>query len=122
MLIDFLLYLGLTMFFVHEMDAIRRKEWRMFIFLKHLDDHLAYRIFTIIHIPLYLFIFWALFLANERINSIFGLVLNSFYIFHLILHLLFVNNPKNEFKGFFTWFLLISMALTGATYFLFVLI
>lgn len=39
---DFLLYLGLTLLFVHEMDAIRRKEWKMFIFLKDLNEDLEY--------------------------------------------------------------------------------
>ncbi|MFD2881450.1 DUF6713 family protein [Paenibacillus rhizoplanae] len=37
------------------MDAIRAKEWRMFIFLRELTDERAFKVFTILHLPLYAF-------------------------------------------------------------------
>ena len=49
-------YLALTLLFVHEMDAVRRKEWKMFIVLKDMEDEKACHIFLLLHIPLYLMI------------------------------------------------------------------
>ena len=118
---EFILYLGLSFLFIHEMDAIYRKEWRLFIFLNNLADNKAYRIFTFLHLPLYLFLFWALFMANENFKHVFTIILNAFYIFHLLLHILFLKNPKNEFKGFFTWFLLVCLAITGLFYLILIL-
>lgn len=43
----------ITLLLIHEMDAIRTKEWRMFIVLKDMPDEKAYKIFTLAHIPLY---------------------------------------------------------------------
>ncbi|MEM5012432.1 DUF6713 family protein [Niallia taxi] len=47
------LYFFHSLFLLHEMDAIRRSEWRMFIVLKDTEDSTAYMVFTLIHLPLY---------------------------------------------------------------------
>ncbi|WP_327204690.1 DUF6713 family protein, partial [Paenibacillus terrae] len=43
---DFLLVLfllNLSLFLLHEMDAIRHSEWRLFIVLKDMEDSKAYK-------------------------------------------------------------------------------
>ena len=57
---DFLFFINLSLLVIHEFDAIRRKEWRLFVFLKDLEDELAYQIFTLLHLPFLLLIFWFL--------------------------------------------------------------
>nr|WP_260456143.1 DUF6713 family protein [Enterococcus gilvus] len=39
--------LELALLLTHEMDAIRHKEWRMFVFLKDLPEQTAYWVFTL---------------------------------------------------------------------------
>ena len=48
-----LFLLNLSIFLLHEMDAIRRSEWRLFIVLKDMEDSKAYQVFTGIHLSLY---------------------------------------------------------------------
>ena len=118
---NILIFFGLILLFSHEMDAIRRKEWKMFIFLKDLNEETGYRVFTFLHLPLYILLFWGLFIANETTAYYFALGLNIFYIIHLGLHLSFINNKNNEFKGLFSWVLLIGLAITGLVYIIVIL-
>ncbi|XVL60972.1 hypothetical protein PWP87_04070 [Paenibacillus amylolyticus] len=65
---DFLLVLflfNLSLFLLHEMDAIRRSEWKLFMVLKDMEDDKAYRYFTWIHLPMYTIIL-SLLLAHIR--------------------------------------------------------
>jgi len=53
-------YLGLSLLTIHEMDAIRCREWRIFPGLSLLSDKLGHIIFVFAHIPLFFFVFWQL--------------------------------------------------------------
>ena len=37
----------ISLLLIHEMDAIRTKEWKMFIILKDMADETAYKIFAV---------------------------------------------------------------------------
>ena len=93
-------YLGLAALLVHEMDAVKRKEWRMFPGLSNLQDETAYSIFTGLHLPLYFLVFWLL--QKPETASILILVLDAFFIIHLLLHIILRNAPKNNFSGIFS--------------------
>lgn len=99
---DFLLVLflfNLSLFLLHEMDAIRRSEWRLFIVLKDMEDSKAYKIFTFLHLFLYVIILSLLFSEYQIIVFWF---LDLFFIIHSILHLFFEKHPRNEFKNTFS--------------------
>ncbi len=53
-------YIGLTFILIHEMDAVRLQEWKMFPILSGLNDQTGYLIFTSLHIPLYGLLFGGL--------------------------------------------------------------
>jgi hypothetical protein len=55
-----LFYLRLSLLTMHEMDAIRCREWRIFPGLSLLSDKLGHIIFVFAHIPLFFFMFWKL--------------------------------------------------------------
>jgi len=94
--LNVLLALNLSLLFMHEMDAIKAKEWRLFVFLKDLEDELAYKIFTIIHLPLY---FVLLYSIIERSTTAY-IVLDVFLIGHTVAHALFERyHPRYEFKN-----------------------
>ena len=68
---NFLLILflfNLSLFLLHEMDAIRRSEWKLFIVLKDMEADKAYTYFTWIHLPLYTIIFALLFSSYQTIT------------------------------------------------------
>lgn len=57
---DTFFYLGLSLLTMHEMDAIRCREWRIFPLLSLLSDKAGYIVFVFAHIPLFFFIFYQL--------------------------------------------------------------
>ena len=111
MIDNLLFYLGLTFIIIHEMDAIRCKEWRIFPGLNLLSDNLGFSIFLFSHIPLFGLIF--LELANKPNNEIFINYLEYFFIAHLFIHIIYLRNPKNLFKDFISWTFIIAPALFG---------
>ncbi len=94
-----LFLLNLSIFLLHEMDAIRRSEWRLFIVLKDMKDSKAYQVFIVTHLFLYVIILSLLFSPYQTITF---WVLDIFFIIHTILHLLFERHPRNEFKNTFS--------------------
>jgi len=107
---------NLALFLLHEMDAIRRSEWRLFIVLKDLEDSKAYQIFTIIHLFLYVIILSLLFSQYQTITF---WVLDIFFIIHAILHLLFERHPRNEFKNTFSRAIIYPMGMLAAIHLFF---
>lgn len=57
-----------SLFLLHEMDAIRRSEWKLFIVLKDMEESKAYRVFTFIHLPLYTIILCFLFSKYQTVT------------------------------------------------------
>lgn len=51
--LNVLFAIELALLLTHEMDAVRHKEWQMFIGLKDLPEGTAYWLFTLPHIILY---------------------------------------------------------------------
>jgi hypothetical protein len=97
----FFFYFGLTFIIMHEMDAVRCKEWRIFPGLSFLNDNWGYRVFMLAHIPLFFLLFWKLSDSDFKEQFIQGL--NIFFIIHVGLHLLFLMHKKNEFKDWISW-------------------
>ena len=105
---NILFYTALAILIVHEMDAVRCREWRIFPGLSLLNDKLGFRIFLLAHIPLFSFLFLGLNNSNNLTNLIY--YLEIFFIVHLILHLLYLLHPKNEFRDLISWTLIITPA------------
>ena len=78
------------------MDAVRRQEWKMFTILKDLADEKAYRIFTLLHIPLYALIF-LLWIFDYMLVLYY--VMDVFLILHWLLHLGFRKHPENNLNN-----------------------
>jgi hypothetical protein len=109
-------FVALAFMLTHEMDAIKCREWRIFPLTSRLDDSRGYWVFTAVHVPLYLLLFWALFTPGGLNQALMrGLAL--FFIVHLGLHLLFLRHPQNEFKSALSWILIAGAALVGALHF-----
>lgn len=101
--------LGVAFILMHEMDAIRCKEWRIFPGLSFLNDRVGLIAFVLLHIPLF---YWVLFEIQSN-NDSFRRGFDYFLIGHFILHLLFLMHRKNEFKDWISWTIITGAALFG---------
>ncbi len=104
-------YLGLSFILIHEMDAVRCREWRIFPGLSLLKEKTGFVVFMLAHIPLYFLLFWGLMGKGNPAEWIRGL--DWFFIIHLGLHLLFLMHPKNEFKDTLSWIFISGAAIAG---------
>ena len=104
-------YLALGFILTHEMDAIRCKEWQIFPGLSLLKDGTGYIVFTLLHIPLYFLLFRGLFGQPDPEGLI--RALDIFFLIHVGLHLLFLWHPKNQFKSFWSWAIIVGAGLFG---------
>lgn len=107
--------IALSFLLAHEMDAVRHHEWQVFPLLARLtDDARAYTLFTALHIPLYILLLWALLLDGNTLNLpvVFGF--DIFCIIHVLLHVLFINHPRYQFKTPFSWILILGAGIAGS--------
>ena len=104
-------YMGFSLLVMHEMDAIRCKEWRIFPGLSLLSDKLGHIIFLFAHIPLFYFVFWQL--AYSQNIEVFIKGFSIFMLVHLGLHILFLRHKNNEFKDWISWTIIIGVGLCG---------
>jgi len=111
----------LTLLLIHEMDAIRAKEWKMFIVLKNLEDELAYRIFTLAHIPIYFFVLFVLVRVEMPAIAPFKYSVDIFLIIHAVIHYCFRKKPNNGFRSLFSITIIYSLSILAIIHICFVL-
>lgn len=111
---DWLFWLGLALLFTHELDAIRCHEWRLFaVFLRvhdRVSDATAYRVFTVLHVPLFFLFLW----YTAQPSRVFQIVVDLFLVVHLGLHLSLRSHPAYEFRGAFSHGIIAAGGLVGA--------
>ncbi|MGH1365871.1 MAG: DUF6713 family protein [Calditrichia bacterium] len=114
--VDILFYAGLAFILTHEMDAIYNKEWRIFPLTYWMSDKAGYSVFTLTHVPLYIWIFYSLFSPDISPESklVFKKGLDIFLIVHVFLHIALAFYPQNTFRSATSWFLIIGAGLCGA--------
>ena len=102
-------YLGTALLLVHEIDAIRCKEWRIIPGLSSLKERAAMILFILLHIPLF---YWIIYEINAEQQN-FRTGFDIFLIIHLILHILFLWHKNNEFKDWISWTIIIGAGICG---------
>lgn len=111
---NFFFSVGLASIVVHEMDAMRCHEWRIFPGLSLLPDTYGKSIFMWAHVPLFSWVFWRL---ENHDNHSFKLAFDVFLMIHMALHIIFLFHPKNEFKDLSSWGFIVLAAVCGALHF-----
>lgn len=112
-LVNLFFWLNLALLLVHELDAVRRQEWRMFAGLNRLADEPAHQMFALLHAPLFVALFWLVSRPNPAVQFWFQLGVDAFLVIHLGLHLLFQRHPANAFTAAFSRYLIGGMGLLG---------
>ncbi len=118
MTIDIIFYIGFSFLVIHEMDAVKRHEWRIFPGLSNLKEDTAYYVFTILHIPLLVLLLWFLAHPFATVRHWFQIGMDIFFIVHMGLHHFFKTHTKYEFDKIFSRAIIYLMALSGLVHIL----
>lgn len=114
MLNHFFFFVGLSLLLTHEMDAVRLAEWRLFLFLSKMREEQAYTVFTALHIPLYVLLFWGLTQNSDGgINQNLVIGIDAFCVIHVFLHMLFIRHKEYQFHSVFSKLLIIGAGIAG---------
>ncbi len=105
----------LALFLGHELDAIRRHEWRLFPVISRMDDEIGYLSFLIAHIPVFILVFWLGFFVPAAIVPV-RVALAAFSVIHIWLHWLFRDHPRNEFDNLVSQLLIWTTGAAGMLY------
>jgi len=102
-----------SLLLLHEMDAIRAREWKMFIVLKDMNKDRACKVFLLAHLPLFFVVF--LIMLSEWTTAQFVLycIVDVFLVGHAILHFCFRKHPDNGFTSLFSKTLILLPAILG---------
>ena len=105
-------YLGFALLLVHEMDAVRLGEWKIFPLLRSLRDGAGYAAFAALHVPIYALLLAGLF-GDGGTGGALIVGMDAFFIIHVALHVIFRNHPENRFGSAFSWTLIAGAGACG---------
>jgi hypothetical protein len=105
MLIKILFWINISLFILHEMDAVKTREWRMMIFMNRLSDDHGHIIFTALHFPLFMLIFFLMKYYFEYLVPAIAVL----FIIHQILHILFRKHTENRMNNMFSKAIILLM-------------
>jgi len=100
-------------FLMHELDAVYRKEWRMFKFMNNLKERTQYHIFLYFHFPLFAFLIYYLITVFNFNNISLWIIVNSLSVIHFIIHLYARKWESNVFKSGISFFVISGAGATG---------
>ena len=106
--------LNFSLLLLHEMDAVRAKEWNMLAILKNMKDSIAFIVFSLIHLPLYA---WVIYTVSQTWSigyAFVWLLVDVFLIVHAAIHFFFRKHTANGFKSAYSNILIYAMCALSA--------
>jgi hypothetical protein len=106
-----------SLLLLHEMDAIRTKEWKMFIVLKDMKEQTGYIVFSLIHLPLYA---WVIYSVSQTWNGSYALIwllTDVFLVIHAMIHFGFRKHTANGFQSVYSNILIYGTAALSVLHF-----
>ena len=104
----------LALLLVHELDAMRCHEWRIFPVLEKMGDRPAMLWFVWLHVPLIWLILWFGAGAITAGGNGFSLTMCIFAVLHALVHWLYERHPACEFRNPLSRSIIWSCAAAGA--------
>ena len=111
-------YLGLSLLFTHELDAMSNHEWRVLPFTSYFNDTHGEFAFVLMHIPLFAVIIGFVASLNPKIRARARAIASGFLVLHALLHLLFSGSDSYEFSSVLSSVLIYGSATCGIACFL----
>ena len=108
----YLFVAGFCLLLVHEMDAVRLGEWKIFPLVSGMREESGYVTFAALRVPIYALLLLGL-LKDGGTNEALILGLDVFFVVHVVLHLVFRNHPENRFGSPFSWALILGAGVCG---------
>ncbi len=109
MIIKVLLWINISLFILHEMDAVKTREWKMMIFINRLNDDHGHIVFTAFHF----FIFIIIFYLSEFHPVFFAVIISFSLIIHQFVHILFTRHNENRMNNFFSVIIISLMSINS---------
>lgn len=100
-------------FLTHELDAVKRHEWRVLPLTRHLEDRIGEQVFIWAHVPIVATLLW---LGAGPTGSSIRDGLAVFAIVHVGLHIAFLGHHAYEFNNPSSWALILLTGLLGTVY------
>jgi hypothetical protein len=113
MTLDAIYWAMIAALFTHELDAVKRHEWRVLPLTSFLPERVGEQVFIWAHIPLFWLILW---LDERTAMSVVRLGLSAFAIIHVWLHWILRRHPAYEFNNPSSWALIVLTGVLGALY------
>ena len=113
-------YLGVGLFFTHELDAMVNHEWRVLPLTGWLSDNAGRNVFILIHIPLFAVLVGLLSNQDEVIRLRTKFWVSAFFVIHGLLHAAFITHARYEFESLLSNILIFGGAICGMLYLIFV--
>lgn len=114
-MIDLLYYAMVGALFTHELDAVKRHEWRVLPLTSFLPERVGQQVFIWGHLPIFALLLWG---SNGEPTTATRTALSAFAIVHLGLHVVFRRHRAYEFNNFSSWGLIVLTGMLGASYLL----
>lgn len=108
------LIVAVSLLSVHEMDAMTHAEWRLLPVLSGMNEDAARDMFVFLHVPLYIGLFWALFVASWK--QLAGRIFSFAVIAHATAHFLLSGHDLYTFAAPIETITVYGAALAGLTY------
>jgi hypothetical protein len=99
---------------LHEIDAVRCKEWRIFPLTFWMPERVGRQVFLWAHVPLALLIYYY---ATHTPHG-FAVFMAYFAPLHFMAHVLYLWHPKNLFRDARSWLILLASLLSATLYWL----
>lgn len=112
-MLDLLYYSMIGAFFTHELDAVKRHEWRVLPLLRALPERFGEQVFIWLHVPLFALLLWG---GDGDRESATRVGLAAFSVIHVGLHFIFRRHPAYEFNNPSSWGLILLAGALGAIY------
>ena len=110
---DLVFFALLGVFFTHELDAVKRHEWRVLPLTSFLPDRLGEQVFIWAHVPVFALILWG---GDGQPSGPVRIAVAAFAIVHVVLHWIYRSHPKNEFNTWGSWTLILLAGALGAVF------
>ena len=110
-----LYFIMLALFITHELDAVKRHEWRVLPLTSLLPEKIGEQIFIWAHVPLFVILF--VFGAGDPYSAV-AKGISLLAIIHIGLHWIFRNHPAYEFNNFISWCLITGAGAFGSAHLL----
>lgn len=109
-------YLGVGLFFTHELDAMLNHEWRVLPLTSWLKEDVGKTTFVLMHVPLFAILVALIASNNNTIRDLTWYWLSAFFLIHGVLHAVYRVHKQYEFGSFQSNLLIYGAALCGCMY------